>query len=570
VAIDGETVIIGSHQEDSSATGINGLQSDNSAPDAGAAYVFHRSGTTWTQQSYVKASNAGGGVPFGDMFGFSVALSGDTAVVGAYFEQSNATGINGDQNNNAGPRGAAYVFVRSGASWSQQAYVKASNTGPDQFGFSVGVSGDSMIVGARQEASSATGIDGNQGSNNFSSAGAAYVFHRSGTTWSQDAYVKASNTGGSDFFGSAVAIAGGTAVVGAPREDSPSTGVNGTQNNNPSGEDSGAVYAFELSLPLGISENDLDLGETVTLEPGGDGGDASEDAVVTVTNTAGADDSSVAVVESEEVGPLGSGFGVFGADLDVVTSLADGEFFMSLSIPFSAADLGGANPFLIDLAYFDIGSGLWELAASSNTQNSPGHAGPLGDRFTAQDTVLPDPAVPSTDLGDYGVFWNTATQKGYAWANVDHATHFRLGFKDMISLGCGLNPDSSLAPTDGFPVLGTTLTLGVDDPLGSSPTGSLAFLLVSIAPDPNTPCGTALPGFGMSGPAGELLVGVLPPNPIVTLGPVAWSTPGIPVSFPIPIPNDLSLAEVDLFLQGILASASTTRLTDGLQVTLSN
>ena len=85
-----------------------------------------RSGTTWSQQAYLKASNT----EVGDGFGFSVAISGDTVVVGAHEEDSNATGVNGDQaDNSAADSGAAYVFTRSGATWSQQAYLKASNTG---------------------------------------------------------------------------------------------------------------------------------------------------------------------------------------------------------------------------------------------------------------------------------------------------------------------------------------------------------------------------------------------------------------------------------------------------------
>jgi hypothetical protein len=87
------------------------------------------------------------GVEYGgdDLFGYSVAISGDTVVVGAFAEDSNATGVNGDQSNNsASNAGAAYVFVRSSGTWSQQAYLKASNTGVfHEFGRSVvAISGD--------------------------------------------------------------------------------------------------------------------------------------------------------------------------------------------------------------------------------------------------------------------------------------------------------------------------------------------------------------------------------------------------------------------------------------------
>jgi hypothetical protein len=244
VAASGNTVVVGAYPEDSSATGVNGNQSSNSALDSGAAYVFVRNGTTWSQQAYLKASNTGAS----DAFGVFVSVSGDTVVVGAIGEDSNATGINGDQSNNSAvDSGAAYVFVRSGATWSQQAYLKASNTGADDtFGISVSVSGDTVVVGARWEDSSATGVNGDQSNNSALNSGAAYVFVRSGTTWSQQAYVKASNTGANDFFGSAVAISGDTIVLAALLEDSIATGINGDQSNN-SAPDSGAAYVFVRS-----------------------------------------------------------------------------------------------------------------------------------------------------------------------------------------------------------------------------------------------------------------------------------------------------------------------------------
>ncbi|MFZ1702184.1 MAG: hypothetical protein WBO10_11370 [Pyrinomonadaceae bacterium] len=244
VAVSGDTIVIGATGEDSNAIGVNGDQSNNSAANSGAAYVFTRSGTTWTQQAYLKASNTGSV----DQFGYSVAVSGDTIVVGAYQEDSNATGVDGAQtNNSASGSGAAYTFTRSGTTWSQQAYLKASNTDAgDQFGASVAVSGDTVVIGAHFEDSSATGVNGDQGDNSASASGAAYVFTRSGTTWSQQAYLKASNTEANDFFGSSVAVSGDTVVGGADGEDSNSTGVNGDQSNNLA-EDSGAAYVFTRS-----------------------------------------------------------------------------------------------------------------------------------------------------------------------------------------------------------------------------------------------------------------------------------------------------------------------------------
>ena len=105
--MDGDTLAVGAIQEDSSATGINGDQADNSASDSGAVYVFTRDASgVWSQQAYVKASNT----EARDFFG-SVAVDGDTLAVGANVEDSSATGIDGDQaDNSAAGSGAAYVF----------------------------------------------------------------------------------------------------------------------------------------------------------------------------------------------------------------------------------------------------------------------------------------------------------------------------------------------------------------------------------------------------------------------------------------------------------------------------
>jgi hypothetical protein len=243
VAVCGDTAVVGAWHEDSSATGVNGDQGDNAAFDAGAAYVFTRSGTTWSQEAYLKASNADAD----DKFGGCVAVSGDTLLVGGYEEDSSATGVNGDQSDNSlSKAGAAYVFVRDGPSWSQQAYLKASNPGlVDEFGWSVAVSGDTLVVAAYEEDSDADGVNGDQGDDSAPKAGSAYVFARSGTSWSQEAYVKASRSDAYDFFGLCTAASGSTIVVGTSREDGSSTGVNGDSSDN-GAQNAGAIYLFDV------------------------------------------------------------------------------------------------------------------------------------------------------------------------------------------------------------------------------------------------------------------------------------------------------------------------------------
>jgi len=242
VSIWGDTLVIGAPGEDSNATGTNGDQSNNNADGSGAAYVFVRNGTVWSQQAYLKASNSG---QF-DRFGSSVAARNGRVLVGAPGEDSASTGVNGGQANNDGPgSGAAYVFRRNGDVWSQEAYLKASNTGTfDWFGTAVAMaSGNTVVVGACTEDSSSTGVNGDQANDDAIAAGAAYVFVRNGTTWSQQAYLKASNTDEGDEFGRSVAANGDTIVVGADREASNATGVDGNQDNN-STPLAGAAYVF--------------------------------------------------------------------------------------------------------------------------------------------------------------------------------------------------------------------------------------------------------------------------------------------------------------------------------------
>ena len=145
------------------------------------------------------------------------------------------------------------MFVRSGEMWSQQAYLKASNTDAgDWFGYSVAISGDTVVVGAAFEGSSATGVNGNQDDNNAAGAGAAHVFARDGGVWSQQAYLKASNTNSGDRFGWSVAISDDTVVVGAVVEESSATGVDGDQGDNRA-PDAGAAYVFTITTEGTVS-----------------------------------------------------------------------------------------------------------------------------------------------------------------------------------------------------------------------------------------------------------------------------------------------------------------------------
>lgn len=248
VAIENDTVVIGAPGENSGAIGVNGDQLNLDKIGSGAAYIYTRSGNTWTQQAYLKASNTGGKMDnglFGDNFGRSVAISGNSVVIGAALESSDANGVNADQNNDfAISTGAAYVFVRHGSRWSQQAYLKASNPDRnDYFGNDVDIFGDTLVVGAPGEDSNAKGINGNQGNNLAANSGAVYLFTRHNNLWIQQAYLKAHNADKSHDFGISTAISENNLVVGAMTEDSDAVGVNGSQSETGL-RSSGAAYVF--------------------------------------------------------------------------------------------------------------------------------------------------------------------------------------------------------------------------------------------------------------------------------------------------------------------------------------
>ena len=252
---DGSTMAIGAPFEGSRAAGINGDQGDNSVYASGAVYVFVRRGDSWTQQAYVKASRPGQS----DHFGSSVALSrdGNTMVVSAHWESSAATGIDGNQNDNSLPQaGAVYVFTRAGTTWTQQAYIKASNTGRapqgdvpgdgDQFGYSIALSGDgrTLAVGAITEDSAAQPVDGSQRDDSQQSSGAVYVFTRAGSTWAQQAFLKGAHVESGDLFGFSVALSfDGNTLAGAAFNDRGSgRTIDAPHDTRANG--SGAVYVF--------------------------------------------------------------------------------------------------------------------------------------------------------------------------------------------------------------------------------------------------------------------------------------------------------------------------------------
>jgi hypothetical protein len=256
---DGTILAVGAPTEDSSATGIDGDQSDHWADgtmyDSGAAYTFTFNGSEWAQQAYIKPSFSRPNYKFGSM----VALSGNGTVlaVAASWDDTDAVGVNDppiEVSTGAGRTGAVHAFDFDGSTWAQRAYIKGSNTeAGDWFGGSITLSADgsTLAVGAVGEAGSATGINGDETDNSASYSGAVYIYRFDNNTWSQQAYVKASNadTLHDINFGRSVALSmdGDLLAVGASGENSSATGINGDQYSvSPDTENSGAVYLFRF------------------------------------------------------------------------------------------------------------------------------------------------------------------------------------------------------------------------------------------------------------------------------------------------------------------------------------
>ena len=256
LSLDGDTLAWGAPGEDSNQTTItNGTSasSDNSNSGSGAVYVYKRSGTTWAQEAYIKAIN---NVREGNVFGISVSLDGDTLAVGASGESSNQTTItNGtsasSDNSNSGS-GAVYVYRRTGASWAQEAYIKAANNDVnDNFGFGIALDNDTLVVGVPYEDSNQSTITNDNSSassnNSNSGSGAVYVYKRTGSSWEQEAYIKASNNDVNDYFGTVLYLHNNTLVVAASMEDSnlQSITLGASASSNNSNADSGALYVFK-------------------------------------------------------------------------------------------------------------------------------------------------------------------------------------------------------------------------------------------------------------------------------------------------------------------------------------
>ncbi len=194
VSISGGAAIIGAYGHD-----------DNGA-NSGSAYIFKDTGSGWTQEAKLVAADGAAG----DCFGYSVSISNGTAIVGAHYDDDNATNS-----------GSAYIFQDTGSGWTQQAKLLAEDgAASDLFGRSVSISGGTAIVGADCD------------DDNGDDSGSAYIFQDTGTGWTQAAKLLADDGAKLDYLGESVSISGGTAIVGAACNDD-------------NGSKSGSAYIFQ-------------------------------------------------------------------------------------------------------------------------------------------------------------------------------------------------------------------------------------------------------------------------------------------------------------------------------------
>jgi hypothetical protein len=172
---------------------IGAIYDDDNGPGSGSAYVYTGSGSVWTLQDKLLASDGA----ILDSLGTSVYLSGDSAVVGAEWDADNGA-----------KSGSAYMFIRSGTTWSQQAkLLPADGTPEDLFGHAVSMNGETVVIGAYEDDA------------NGNASGSAYIFNRSGTTWTQQQKLLAVDDPINKVFGASVSVSDTIALIGAYGDD---------------------------------------------------------------------------------------------------------------------------------------------------------------------------------------------------------------------------------------------------------------------------------------------------------------------------------------------------------------
>jgi hypothetical protein len=381
LSLDGNTLAVGAPLEDGSANTVDGAD-DNGRDNSGAVYVFVRTADSWSQQAYIKPSVS----DVDDQFGYAVALSsdGNTLAVGAPTRDS----FGADS-------GAAFVFTRTGTTWSQEAVVTSTAPGADDwFGASLALApaGDSLAVGAFQD----DGI-----SNTVPDTGAVFIFDRVGTSWGVGTVLREANQDPADAFGYSVAFADGDRLaVGAPNEDG-----DGTVQTNNAVTEAGAVFVFTRSGVSWTPEGYLKaptptagdfVGKQVSIAATGD-----------VVVAAAAGDDSVLSNSGAAYVYTRAGTTWFGAmRLKATMPTDDGQFGATVAISGDGMHCAIGAP-LEDGAGADTGTTyLYDGTTGDRTMTAPSPT--TGDQFGAAVALSSDGrtrafAIPREDGGATGI-----------------------------------------------------------------------------------------------------------------------------------------------------------------------
>ena len=468
VALEGDTAFVGT--EDFASQG--------------SAYVFARSAGVWTEEQVLTGATGGNG----DLFGRSVAVSGDTALIGAVGDVDN-----GDFS------GSAYVFVRSGAAWTEEAKLAASDAARTQyFGYSVALDGDRALVGAPGDS---VGAD-------FS--GAAFVFERTGTGWTQRRKLTADAPRMFGLVGISVALHGDTALVGAPFDD-----------------DKGAAYVFLRTAPGWVQLPKFtafdgalsdEFGHSVAL--------AGDVALVGAprNDQKGTDAGAVYVFDFPD--PRPSPFIATPADLPAAWTIG-----MPLSAAGSAS--GGTAPCAWSVTAGGLPGGISLDVRSGSLSGAPDMAGAFTFTIEAADawgatssssdaiTINPAPAVAAATLPAWTVTRPCSSPVQYGGGTTPIA--FDVASGDLPP-GMTLTSGGSL---EGVPTTPGTYTFGarVTDAAGATATGAIS-VTINVVPDITT---TALPAWTQDRPYQQIL------GSSGGTQPLAWSVASgaLPVGSPI-------------------------------------
>jgi hypothetical protein len=421
---------------------------NNNCIDSDAVSI---SGNLATAIGYIKASNS----EADDAFGRAIALSGDgsTLAIGST-DDSNATGINGDQtDNSATSSGAVYVFIRNGSSWSQQAYIKASNTFTEySFGASVSLSddGNTLAVGQTGDKSNSTGVNGDdsrywQGNGGY---GSAFIFTRSGSTWSQQAYIKASNPDIGDNFGASVSISGDgmTLAVGAPGEDGAYSQSAADQNDN-SASSAGAVYVFALTGSTWSQQAYLKDGNSIANDSFGNNLSLSDDGDTLAISRIGWD----------------AGTGGNGAGSVLVFYRTNTTWDIAAGFSYSYSNLIASNPdsqdrFGDSLSLSGDGNTL-AVAAPNEDSNATGIGGDQSNNSL-------------TNSGAVYIF----TRSGKVWSQQAYLKSSSTGDRDYFGTSVSLSDDGNTLVASSYLEDGNAIGMGGDTSNNSATNSGAAFV----------------------------------------------------------------------------------------------